>query len=164
MKKTLVLSLMYLIMAISVKAQLVAKPKCEAFEVDILDGKVNGLKPNARYDEIKSKFPCFTATEAEGTTAKCGASVFYKDRDLYFYTDRDYIEIKEKFQGKLTIPLMGAPRTGLFKWLGNPKLKDENWDAFEMAYGIIVLHYNKAGKINLIQITTKSPDTLSLCE
>lgn len=146
------------------QSQLVAKPKCGVFEVDILDGKVNGLKPNARFDDIKAKLPCLTASEAEGTTAKCGASIFYKDRDIYFYTDRDYIEIREKFQGKLSLPLMGASRNGLFKMLGNPKLKDENWDAFEMAYGLMVLHYNKAGKVNLIQMTTKSTETLSLCE
>ena len=163
MKKALVLCLSFVLL-ITVKAQLVAKPKCETFEVDILDGKVNGLKPNARYDDIKAKLPCFTAAEAEGTTAKCGASIFYQDRDIYFYTDRDYIEIKEKFKGKLSIPLLGAPRNGLFKWLGNPKLKDENWDAFQMAYGLLVLHYNKANKVNLIQFTTKGPDTLSLCE
>ncbi len=150
--------------AISVQAQLVAKPKCGTFVVDILDGKVNDLKANARMDEITGKLPCFTSMDAEGTTAKCGASISYKDRDIYFYTDRDYIEIREKFQGKLTIPLMGAPRNGLFKWLGNPKLKDENWDAFEMAYGTLVLHYNKAGKVFLIQFSTKDTSTLSLCE
>lgn len=148
----------------SVNAQLVAKPKCGTFEVDILDGKVNGLKPNARFDDITAKLPCFTSKEVEGTTAKCGASISYKDREIYFYTDRDYIEIREKAQVKLSIPLLGAPRNGLFKWLGNPKLKDENWDAFEMAYGILVLHYNKAGKVNLIQITTKDTSTLNLCE
>jgi hypothetical protein len=146
------------------QSQLVAKPVCGTFEVDILDGKVNGLKPNARFDDIKAKLPCLSASEAEGGTAKCGASIFYKDRDVYFYTDRDYIEIKEKFQGKLSLPLMGANRNGLFKMLGNPRLKDENWDAFEMAYGLLILHYTKAGKVNLIQMTTKSTETLSLCE
>jgi hypothetical protein len=163
MKKALVCCFFFGLL-VSVKAQLVAKPKCETFEVDILDGKVSGLKPNARYDDIKAKLPCFTAAEPEGSTAKCGASIFYKDRDIYFYTDRDYIEIKEKFKGKLSIPLLGAPRNGLFKWLGNPKLKDENWDAFQTAYGLLVLHYNKANKVNLIQFTTKGPDALSLCE
>ena len=150
--------------AFAVQAQLVAKSKCDAFTVDILDGKVNGLKPNARFDEIKEKLPCFTASEPEGTKAKCGASVFYADKDIYFYTDRDYIEIKEKFQGKFTTPVMGLPRNGLFKTLGNPKLKDENWDAYQMAYGTLVLHYNKAGKVNLVQFSTKGTELLSLCE
>ena len=148
----------------SAKAQLVAKANCDAFTVDILDGKVNGLKPNARFDEIKGKFPCFSATEPEGSTAKCGAGVFYKDRDVYFYTDRDYIEIKEKFQGKFTTPILGLARNSLFKILGNPKLKDDTWDAYQMAYGTLVLHYNKAGKVNMLQFSTRGTELLSLCE
>jgi hypothetical protein len=145
------------------KAQLVAKSSCGVFTIDIIDGKVNGLKANARFDEIKDKLPCFTATEPEGSTAKCGGSIFYTDRGIYFYTDRDYIEIKEKFQGKFTTPVMGAARSGLFKILGNPKIKDENWDAFQMSYGTLVLHYNKAGKVNLVQFSTRQTETLSLC-
>lgn len=151
-------------MLLSAKAQLVAKATCPPFEVDILDGKVNGLKANARIDDIKAKFPCFSASEAVGTTAKCGASVFYGDRDLYFFADRNYVEIRDKFKGKLSLPLMGAARNSLFKWLGNVKLKDDTWDAFEMAYGLLVLHYNKAGKVNLIQFTTRSAENLNLCE
>ena len=148
----------------STKAQLVAKVKCDAFIVDILDGKVSGLKPDARFDDIKQKFPCFSAAAPEGNTSKCGGLVAYKDRDVYFYTDRDYIEIKDKFQGKFTTPVMGAARNSLFRILGNPKIKDENWDAYQMAYGTLVLHYNKAGKVNLLQFSTHGTESLSLCE
>lgn len=158
-------TLLFLTMlAFATKAQLVAKTRCDVFTVDIIDGKVNGLKPNARFTEITTKFPCSTSTEAEGTTAKCGASIFFKDKDLYFFTDRDYIEIREKFQGKFTTPVMGAARNSLFKILGNPKIKDDNWDAYEMAYGTLVLHYNKAGKVNLVQMANKGTEQLSLCE
>lgn len=164
MKQVLPLLLLLATMAFTAKAQLVAKSKCDAFIVDILDGKVNGLKANARFDEIKEKFPCFSATEPEGSQAKCGGSIFYKDRDVYFFTDRDYIEIKEKFQGKFTTPIMGLARNSLFKLLGNPKIKDDSWDAYQMAYGTLVLHYNKAGKVNLIQFSTKGTELLSLCQ
>jgi len=146
------------------KAQLVAKTRCDVITVDILDGKVNGMKANARFDEIKEKLPCFTATEPEGGTAKCGASISYKDKDVYFFTDRDYIEIREKFQGKFITPILGLPRNGLFKILGNPKIKDDNWDAFQMSYGTLVLHYNKAGRVNLIQFSTIGTELLKLCE
>src|SRR4051812_17641317 len=108
-------------------AQLKAKVLCPPFTVDILDGKVNGLKADARFIEIKEKFPCATSMDEEGTAAKCGAAIRFKDKDLTFFTDRDYIEIGEKFQGKLSIPLMGAARTSLFKILGNPKMKDDTW-------------------------------------
>jgi hypothetical protein len=144
--------------------QLKAKAICPGFIVDILNGNVNAVKANFTLEEIKEKFPCFTSTEDAGTTSKCGAGVFYKDKDLYFFTQRSYIEIGEKFKGKLSIPLLGASRNSLFKWLGNPKIKDDTWDAFEMAYGTLVIHYNSLGKVKFIQFSNKSTDTLSLCE
>ena len=145
-------------------AQLKTTLVCNTFTVDILSGKVNGVQADFLPVRIKKELPCFTSEEPAGTTAKCGAGIFYKDKDVYFFTDRKYVEIREKFQGKLTIPLMGASRSSLFKWLGNPKIKDVNWDAFETQYGTLVLHYNKAGKINLIQFSKLSTDALTLCE
>jgi len=145
-------------------AQLTAKPKCGTFVVDILNGKVNNLKPSTPIPEIKDNFPCFAGVDPEDGSSKCGGGVAYKDRDVYFFTDRDYVEIGEKFKGQLSIPLIGAPRSSLFKWLGNPKIKDDTWDAFEMSYGTLVLRYNAAGKVRLIQMSTKGTEELKLCE
>jgi hypothetical protein len=153
-----------IIIAGTVFAQLKTTTVCPVFIVNILDGRVNELDPNSTIGEIKSKLPCFSGTEEEITSSKCGGGVFYKDRDIDFYTGRDYVEIREKFKGKLSIPLMGASRNSLFKWLGHPKIKDVNWDAFQMSYGTLVLYYNKAGKINKLQFSTKSTETLRLCE
>jgi hypothetical protein len=147
-----------------VVAQLKTTPICNTFLVDILDGKVNGVEPDFTQGQVKQKLPCFTSEEPENAASKCGGGVFYKDKDIYFYTGRDYVEIREKFKGKLTIPLMGASRNGLFKWLGLPKIKDVNWDAFTTSYGVLILYYNKANKINKIQFSKKNPETLSLCE
>ena len=130
--------------------QLKARVKCPDLYIDVLNGTVNDIKPNYTPNEIKEKFPCFTSAQDESDSAKCGGGVFYKDKDVYFFTDRDYIEIREKFQGKLSIPVMGATRNSLFNSLGNPRVKDDTWDAFEMSYGTLVLHYNKAGKVGLI--------------
>jgi hypothetical protein len=148
----------------TVFAQLKTTAVCPVFAVNILDGRVNELDPNSTIGEIKRKLPCFSGTEEEITSSKCGGGVFYKDRDIDFYTGRDYVEIREKFKGKLSIPLMGASRNSLFKWLGHPKIKDVNWDAFQMSYGTLVLYYNKASKINKLQFSTKSTETLRLCE
>lgn len=150
--------------AITVSAQLKTTVLCPPFVVNVLDGRVNELYPTSTIGEIKGKLPCFTSAEEETKTAACGGGVFYKDKDIYFYTGRDYIEIREKFKGKLSVPLLGASRNSLFKTLGNPKLKDVNWDAFDMSYGILILTYNKAGKVNKLQISTKSTDTIKLCE
>lgn len=148
----------------TVNAQLVAKKKCEDFIVDVLSGKINDIKANFGFEQIKAKFPCFTSTEAEDNSSKCGGLIAFKDKDIVFYTGRDYIEIGEKFKGKLSIPLIGAARNSFFKTFGNPKVKDDTWDAYQMQYGTLVLHYNKANKVRLVQISTQSTEGLSLCE
>ncbi len=145
-------------------AQLKTTALCPVFSVDILDGKVNDLEPFATQGQIKKLFPCFTSSEDESQSASCGGTISYKDKDIFFYTGRDYVEIGEKFRGKLSIPLLGAARTALFKWLGHPKIKDLNWDAFQTAYGTLVLYYNKAGKINKIRFSTLSSEMMNPCE
>ncbi len=162
--KTILFFLLLIMTSTIAEAQLKTTAICPTFVVDILDGKVSGVLPDFTNGQIKEKLPCFTSEEPEAASSKCGGGVFYKDKDIYFYTGRDYVEIREKFKGKLSIPLMGANRNGLFKWLGNPKIKDVNWDAYQTQYGTLVLHYNKAGKVNLIQFSKKSTDTLTLCE
>jgi hypothetical protein len=162
-KKVLALTLCMGFLSVTM-AQLKVKAKCPEFSVDILNGTVNGLAPNRTLEEIKTEFPCYTSFQDEGSTAKCGSGAFFKDRDIYFYTKRAYIEIGPKFAGKLSIPLLGAKRGSLFKTFGNPKMKDDTWDAFEMQYGTLVLHYDAASKVKLIQFSTLGTDQLNLCE
>lgn len=163
MKSLIALSLTLLFAGIS-QAQLKTSVICENISVDILDGKVNGLRPDFIPAQIKKKLPCFTSEEPEDASSKCGGGVFYKDKDLSFYTGRDYVEIGPNFKGKLSVPLMGASRTGMFKWLGNPRIKDVNWDAYEMAYGIMILYFSKAGKVVKIIFSNKGADTIQLCQ
>jgi hypothetical protein len=147
--------------------QLKAKAKCADFYVDILNGTVNDIKPSYTQSEIKEKFPCFTSAVDEAESAKCGGGIFFKDKDLYFYTRRKYIEIGPKFVGKTSIPLLGTKRGTLFTKLGNPKIKDDLWDAYEMQYGTLVLHYDvagAAGKVKFFQFSTIGTDQLQLCE
>ena len=146
-------------------AQLKTTPKCPDFDIDILDGIVNkNILPTSTVGQIKLNLPCFTSFEEEGTSAKCGAGVFYKDKDVFFYTTRDYVEIGPAFKGTLSIPLIGAPRTGLFRWLGTPQIKDVNWDAFQTSYGVLILYYNSESRVNKIQFSTQSANSIQLCE
>ena len=145
-------------------AQLKTTPSCPEFKIDLLDGIINGkILPTSTIGQIKLNLPCFTSFQEEDNTDKCGAGVFYKDKDVYFYTNRDYIEIGPAFKGKLSIPVLGAPRNGLFKLLGQPQIKDVNWDAFKTNYGVLILYY-KAGRVNKIQFSTQSASTIQLCE
>lgn len=147
-----------------VQGQLKKTETCPTITVNILDGKVNNLLPTYTVGQIKERLPCYSAAEEETATAKCGGGVFYKDKDIYFYTSRDYVEIGPKFKGKLSLPLMGANRNSLFKWLGNPQIKDVKWDAFSTSYGILILYYDKANKVNKIQFSTQGSETIKLCE
>jgi hypothetical protein len=165
MKNYILFIVCAVLMSMSAGAQLKTTAICPEFNIDILDGKVNGqLLPTSTVGQIKERFPCFTSTEDESTTAKCGGGVFFKDKDIYFYTGRNYIEIGPKFKGKLTVPLMSVARNNLFKKLGNPILKDVSWDAFQTSYGIIILYYGKDTKVNKIQFSTEGTNTIKLCE
>ena len=147
--------------------QLKAKVKCPDMYVEVLDGTVNGLKPSHTQNEIKEKFPCFTSAEDESAEAKCGGGIFFKDKDLFFYTKRKYVEVGPKFIGKTSIPILGTKRGTLFKTLGNPKIKDDLWEAYDMQYGTLVLHFDvagAAGKVKYFQFSTLGSDGLSLCE
>src|SRR5580700_5852038 len=116
--KAMVIGMAFLVLPGPGMTQLKTTTKCPDIVVDILDGIVNGtILPTSTVGYIKKSLPCFSSFEDVGTPAKCGAVVFYKDKDVYFYTDRNYVEIGSAFKGKLSIPLMGAPRSGLFKWL-----------------------------------------------
>jgi len=164
MKNHLVTLFSCLLLSAAIQAQLKTSAVCPTFSVDLLSGKINDLRTTSTVSQIKTAFPCFTSAEDESATAKCGGGVFFKDKDIYFYTARDYVEIGPNFKGKLSIPLMGAARTSLFKWLGNPRIKDVTWDAFTTEYGILILYYSKANKVNKIQFSVKGTDDIKLCQ
>ena len=163
--KKIAISILVLVTCTTVSAQLKRTVQCPEFDIDILDGRVNkNIIPQSTNGQIKLAFPCFTSEEIEGTTSKCGAAVFYKDRDVYFFTDRNYIEIGPAFKGKMSLKLLGASRNSLFKVLGSPQIKDVNWDAFQTSYGILILYYDKAGKVNKMQFSSEHADNIHLCE
>jgi hypothetical protein len=163
MKTKIVMVASFLLTSVA-NAQLKKSAVCPVFTVDILYGKINdGLNPQSTVGEIQKYFPCYTELREQAATGKC-AGIFYRDKDIYFYTDRDYIEIGPNFKGKLSIPILGASRKSLFKTLGNPVMKDVSWDAFHLRFGTLVLYYSKAGRVNKLQLSSKGTETLKLCE
>jgi hypothetical protein len=145
------------------QAQLKVSDKCGTITIDILDGKINGMRPNRGHEEFLEKLPCFTSAVSEKDSSTCGGLIAFKDKDFTIYTTRDYIEIGPAFKGKLTVPLLGAKKGSLFNTLGNPKLKDANWEAYQTNYGLLILYYSKNNTVNKIQFSTKSADTIELC-
>lgn len=160
--KILLLFFITIMSAFTGKAQLKTTPVCPPFSVDILDGNVNKIYAKSTWGEITNQFPCYTQLIEKDSASVC-AGVFYPDKGIYFYTDRDYIEIHDNFKGKMVPHLLGANRISLFATLGYPKIKDVTWDAFQTEYGTLILYYDKAGKINKIQISSKTTDTIKLC-
>lgn len=163
--KTTIISLLILLFSSGSFAQLKISEKCPEIDVNLLYGIVNQtILPSSDIAMIKHDLPCFTGLRNKDDSSKCGAAVFYKDKDIYFYTDRDYVEIGPAFKGKLSLPLMGAPRNGIFKWLGAPEIKEATWDAFKTSYGILILYYDKESKVNKIQFSSKTASTIQLCQ
>jgi len=160
--KNILLPFLCIVVFLPLNAQLKTKPVCSDFVVDVLDGKINGVHPDFTTEQIKTKLPCFT--NEEPATSKCGSAIYYKDRDVVFFTGREYVEIGPKFKGKLSVPLMGGKRGSFFKVLGNPKLKDPSWDAYETQYGCLILYYNSASKVRMIRFSTKTTEDIHLCE
>jgi hypothetical protein len=156
-----ILILLAFVAGIPALGQLKVTPKCQEFSVDLLEGKINGVHPDFTNGQIKSGLPCFTSEDP--ATSTCGNVIVYGDRDVKFYTDRDYVQIGPAFKGKLSLPLMGARRGSFFKWLGNPRLKDTGWDAYETQYGCLVLYYDKANKVNKIRFSTVPISAIQVC-
>jgi hypothetical protein len=163
--KTIFIAVISLLYILPLHAQLKTTTAiCPTFSVDVLEGILNNaVTTKSTLGQVKKFFPCFTEEVDEATTTKC-SGIFYADKGIYFYNDRGYIEVRENFKGKLIPQLMGVTRGSLFKTLGYPKMKDVSWDAFQTKFGILILYYNKANKINKLQISYKNTDTIKLCE
>jgi hypothetical protein len=163
--KTVIVFFSTLLFSFSALAQLKTTVKCPDFNIDILAGRINNIiLPSSTIGQIKLNLPCFTSSQEEADTSNCGGKVFYKDNDVFFYTGRDYVEIGPAFKGKLSLPLMGASRNTLFQYLGAAQIKDITWDAFQTAYGVLILYYDKAEKVNKIRFSTQKATSIKLCD
>jgi len=143
-------------------AQLKATPTCPPFSVDVLGGTVNKLNPRSTAGEVEKVLPCFSEKVVQDEPSKC-IGVYFADQGVYFYTGRNYIEIRSNYKGAITLPI-GTPRSSLFSILGGPKMKDKTWEAYQTEYGILILYFDSDNKVNKIQMSTKGTDTIKLCE
>lgn len=162
-KKTTLMAIAIFFSFGPLSAQLKSTPHCPPFNIDILEGSVSRMYPQSPFGEIVNRLPCYTDAVDELSSSGCGG-VYFKDKGVYFHTYRDYIEIKENFNGTMSLPLMGANRNMLFKWLGLPASKDFKWESYKMRYGSLVLFFDNTGKVNSIVITSKNAESLRMCE
>jgi hypothetical protein len=161
MKKTTLFVLLFSFSMIAA-AQLKQKVSCPTFNIDYLDGTVNGIHTDYNQARIKESLTCFSSTEPD--TTACGGKVVYKDQDITFFPKRRYVVIGEKYKGKQSLPLLNSKRGTLYKWLGHPKMKDVDWDAFQTQYGCLVLYYNKANIAKKIIFSKNGTETIQICD
>lgn len=127
-------------------AQSFAQNDCKKLKANLKKGTLNGVNASADMNKVKAKFPCFTGDTEEGSGFNCGGGVFFLNHDFYFYTHRDYIEIRDDFQGEISDAVMGLNEKQLKEKMGTPAKKEilgsSTFLQFKRKWGVLVFVLN----------------------
>lgn len=96
----------------------VAADPCAELHFDLRRGTLNGVPATATMDEVKRRLPCFTGESGETSEMNFGGGVFFLNHDLFFYTGRNYIEVRRRFAGTVTPDVLGRPIADAQRVLG----------------------------------------------
>jgi hypothetical protein len=149
------------------KAEVKSKVKdCRKISANLNSGTVNGLKPTALPADVKKKLPCFTGESAEGGNINCGGGVFYLNNDIYFYTGRDYIEMRGSFSGTTSPSVLGFTRDELVILFGKADRVVDGGRVliYTKPYGSLRLVFNMEGRCAEVGIHAVTPDKIEMCE
>lgn len=141
---------------------------CDNLVVNLKKGTLNGLKPTAGQEQVKEKLPCFTGDSEDGGDFNCGGGVFFLNNDFFYYTGRDYIEMRSHFNGKLSIPVLGLTKAEAIKKLGmgKPVRTEKDGDTqylfFKTAYGCIRLNIAD-GRVEQVAMHSMPAAKVKLC-
>jgi hypothetical protein len=94
----------------------VAADPCASLHFDLVRGTLNGVAPTASMDEVKRRLPCSTGELEETSEMNFGGGVFFLDHDFFFYTGRNYIEVRRHFP--VTPGVLGRPIAEAQRMLG----------------------------------------------
>ena len=143
--------------------------KCPPLKLDLLTGKLNGLLPSATQAQVKKKLPCFTGDSEDGGDFNCGGGVFFLKNDIFFYTGKDFIEIRSKFKGTISTPLLGLTETEATTVLKKEIIRtvdnegeNEKYNFYKTVYGCIVICV-KEDKVIKIDLYAKPAADVELC-
>jgi hypothetical protein len=158
-----------IVMALALLISLGAQAQdCGTLVVNLKKGTLNGVKPTATQEQVKGKLPCFTGDTEEGGDMNCGGGVFYLNNDFFCYTGRDYIEIRKRFNGKLSVPVLGMAKAGALQKLGMGKPVRTETDGektfvfLKTRYGCLVLTVT-SDKVTQLAMHAKAADKVVLC-
>ena len=136
-------------------------------------GKLNGLDSKADRAAIKRALPCFTGETPDGKKiggieANCGGGVFFTRDHFYFYTGRDYIEVRTGFKGKVGGDLLGASRKTVEGEVGTPnrveKVAPRTIALYAMTYGTLAVTYDQDGKAIALAAHSTPAQDIKLCK
>jgi len=128
---------------------------CEDLNLNLQSGKLNGLSPTTSQNGVKQAFPCFTGETKEGELYNYGGGVFFLKHDFYFYTYRDFIEVRSNFHGNVSPNLLGNDRKTALNIFGNPQYSLPAFDFYQTSYGCLRLNIEN-GKIRQIGVHYKA--------
>ncbi len=126
---------------------------CNSLHFDLTRGTLNGLPPTASASDIKGRLPCFTGETPEGDERlNWGGGVFFLNHQVYFYTHRDWIEVRSGFRGRVIPALLSAPRSTVLKTLGQPvrSLPESESLLFPASYGCVQIFLDAAGRASTL--------------
>ncbi len=137
---------------------------CSTLKLDVYKGKMNNTKPTASPEEVKTAFTCYTGESEEGTSFNCGGGVFFLDDDFFFYTYRDYIEVRDNFTGEfVNSPLIRTSREDIEAKFGTPvMMPDDDTYLYGMKYGTLRIEFDN-DYVFMIGIHYQSPEEVKLC-
>jgi hypothetical protein len=101
----------------SAPAAVAANP-CPFLRFNLVRGTLNGVPPTATMDEVKRRLPCATGESEETSEMNFGGGVFFLNHDFFFYTGRNYIEVRSRFRGTVTPDVLGRPIDDAQRMLG----------------------------------------------
>ncbi|MFT3677118.1 MAG: hypothetical protein QM781_14580 [Chitinophagaceae bacterium] len=147
-------------------AQIAMGRQCDEIKIDLKKGTVNKLKLNASQEAIKKKMPCATGDTPDGSSFNCGGGVFFGNDQFYFYSGRDYVNIRKGFTGTLSIPLLEKTEAEATSLLGQPDQIEtpgkRRFIFYKRKYGSLVLKIGN-DKVEEIFMYSVAPAGVKLC-
>jgi hypothetical protein len=141
---------------------------CNNLFADLKNGTINKVKPTASQQKVKAALPCFTGDSEEGGDFNCGGGVFFLKHGFFFYTGKDYIEIRENYKGKLSIPVLGLTKDmaiaklKMGKVIRTETVNEEEVIFFKTIYGCLWLKLVEGKVVNVV-ISSKQVSDAELC-
>ena len=140
---------------------------CDTFYLDLNDGTLNGVAPTLSDADIREWMPCYSSFTPYGSDSNCNGAIFYKKYDFYYYTSRDFVEVRSAYKGRIYPPLLGKTNKEVLTLLDSLPVKNVNIDSsatnlFTTKYGCLQVDYSN-GKVTSVSVHYNECEMLDNC-